>query len=134
MSKADLKSKAKKYLNDNGIIDKNIIHFKSPIDNQINELSDALTDFAAQENKAKWISVEDELPEFKTNVLVYLGRKNVYRGFLESVTQYKKDEKPSKHWKYYTDFSGDTKAILASADFVTYWMPLPNIKHLNQKG
>ncbi len=65
-----------------------------------------------------WISVEDELPEFKKNVLCYLGKGEPRMMKLMVVAQYEKDKKPQNEWTAVDGFN---------ATFVTHWMPLPEL-------
>ncbi len=98
------------------------------------QVLEAVEQWLKRSNKreTEWISVKDDLPEFKTKVLVYLDGGSVYQGYLYSISQHEKNQEPLMTWRYYTDLKGN-EAILGNANFVTHWQPLPqppiNKKH-----
>jgi len=64
----------------------------------------------------EWVSVEDRLPEFNTEVLCFVKRNT-------DVNNY---ETYFWLWKYYTDETwGDSEFNIEEDEVVTHWMPLP---------
>jgi len=65
-----------------------------------------------------WIKVEDDIPEFNTDVLVYLGKgRNATIMQLKRIAQYKKFEDAQLEWS----------GAIGNASFVTHWQSLPEI-------
>ena len=65
----------------------------------------------------KWIKVEDDLPEFKKNVICYLGQGEPTIMKLERVAQYSKDGPSQNEWT----------GSIGNASFVTHWAHLPEL-------
>jgi uncharacterized protein DUF551 len=60
---------------------------------------------------AKWISVEDRLPDNEANVLVFTDKATMHFGWI------RQDDKSNDRWRPLGDFDGEAK--------VTHWQPLP---------